>query len=144
MKNCTLSSARRSGFELSVVRCVFMLAGIMLISGCAKPQLYDWGDYADSLECRYEKGDAAQAEQALREQMVEYGTGKHVPPGVYADYGFLLFRRGDIGGALAYFEKEKSTFPESSYLMDKLIARIKKKTSPAPDKVATEAGGGQP
>lgn len=144
MKNRALSSARRNGSEFPVIRCAVMLAGIMLLSGCAKPLLYDWGGYADSLECCYVKGDAAQAEQSLRDQMAGYGTDRHVPPGVYADYGFLLFRRGDAGAAQAYFEKEKSAFPESAYLMDKLIDRVKKKTSPVPDKAAMEAGGVKP
>lgn len=144
MKSWELSSDQRSRCNPIVVRCMCLFAGIALLSGCAKPPLYDWGHYSDSLEQRYEKEDAAQAEQALKEQMVDYDTGKRVPPGVYADYGFLLFRRGDTGGALAFFEKEKRAFPESAALMDKLIDRIKKKTSPDSGNESTETGGKQP
>jgi hypothetical protein len=50
-----------------------------------------------------------------------------VPPGAYADCGFLLFRRGDRAGAISYFEKERLLFPESSAFMTKLIERVKQK-----------------
>lgn len=121
------------------------LAGIVLLAGCASNSLYHWGDYSDSLEYRYEKEDIAQAEQLLRQQMASYqhGSGvpatsdvRRVPPGMYADYGFLLFRRGDMAGAIAFFQREKEAFPESTGLMNKLIERIRKKTGtagPAPD-----------
>jgi len=52
-----------------------------------------------------------------------------VPPGAYAEYGFLLFKQGDNRGAKAYFEKEKSAFPESGALMTKLIEQVEKKES---------------
>ncbi len=120
----------------------FLLAGALFLSGCA-PTLYYWGDYNESLEQRYEKENPNRAEQLLREQMTEYNTGKQVPPGMYADYGFLLYRRGDTGGAIAFFEKEKKTFPESALLMDKLINRIKQKTSQDSSKTSS-AGENRP
>lgn len=123
-----------------MIRYGLLLAGIALLAGCASTSLYHWGDYSDSLEYRYEKEDIAQAEQLLRQQMASYqhsgGTPatsdvRRVPPGMYADYGFLLFRRGDMTGAIAFFQREKEAFPESTGLMNKLIERIRKKTGTA-------------
>ncbi|NJD05505.1 MAG: DUF4810 domain-containing protein [Methylococcaceae bacterium] len=104
------------------------------LAGCAKPGLYDWGDYEDQLADRYAKEDAAGSELALREQMARYQTGgRRAPPGLYADYGFLLFRRGEDAGAIAYFEKEKQIYPESRALMDKLIEKVRQKSQPKPE-----------
>jgi len=76
----------------------------------------------------------------LREQMTGYDASNRVPPGVCADYGFLLYRRGDLAGAVLFFEKERNAFPESAFLMNKLIERIKKKSSQEPAKISE---GGQ-
>lgn len=63
-----------------------------------------------------------------------YTDGPRVPPGAYADYGFLLFRRGDSAGGLTYFEKEMMVFPESAIFMDKVIGRAKKMSLSANEK----------
>jgi hypothetical protein len=130
---------RTSSFD-ACLRCLILFMAFAILAGCAKPSLYSWGDYGESLELRYEKENLAQAEQVLREQMAGYDAGKRVPPGVCADYGFLLYRRGDLAGAVLFFEKERNAFPESTFLMNKLIDRIKKKSSQDPAKVSE---GGQ-
>ncbi len=145
MKSRELSPDQRGWCKPGITRYACLLLGIALLSGCAtSSQLYDWGRYQGSLEQRYEREDSAQAEQMVREQMAAYGGSQRVPPGVYADYGFLLFRRGDTAGALAFFEKEKRAFPESTILMDRLIDRIKKKTSPEAEPAPLETEGGEP
>lgn len=126
------------------LRCCMLLASFAFLAGCAKPTLYSWGDYDESLEQRYEKENMARAEELLREQMQAYSAGQRVPPGVYADYGFLLFRRGDSAGAVLFFEKEKNIFPESAFLMNKLIERIKKKAAHDGVNVSSLTEGGQP
>lgn len=142
MKKCCLVLRRQILSTAPVIR-FCLLAGVLLLAGCA-PTLYYWGDYTESLEQRYEKENPNRAEQLLREQMTEYNTGNKVPPGIYADYGFLLYRRGDTGGAIAFFEKEKKTFPESALLMDKLINRIKQKTAQDSSKTSSSAGEKRP
>jgi hypothetical protein len=103
--------------------CLGLIIGVAL-AGCAPPALYQWGEYEDSLYRRYVKEDIAGAEAYLRETIVAAELKSRVPPGVYADYGFLLYRRGDYAGAIEHFEKEKRTFPEAAPLMSKLIERI--------------------
>ena len=75
--------------------------------------------------------DTTQTEVHLRELIAEAeSTQKRVPPGVYADYGFMFYKRGDKSSAINYFEKEKSLYPESSFFMVKLIERIKLQSNP--------------
>jgi len=50
-----------------------------------------------------------------------------VPPGVYADYGYLLFKQGKPDQAITYFRKEAVLYKESKYLMDSIISRIEQR-----------------
>jgi hypothetical protein len=107
---------------------VFIGAIALTLVGCASPSIYHWGKFENGLHERYVSLDHGQADAYLLETIgVAEQQKLRVPPGAYADYGFLLFKRGDAKGAIAYFEKEKLLFPESSAFMNKLIERIKQK-----------------
>lgn len=98
-----------------------------LLSGCAKT-IFFWGDYEDSLYERYVENDPQQAYVKLNRTIVEGESQiQRLAPGIYADYGFLLFQRGDTSGAIQYFLKEKQQYPESTALMNKLISKIEEK-----------------
>lgn len=98
------------------------------MTGCVPHGLYYWGDYESSLYERYVENDGQQTEAYLRGTFTKAETQhRKVPPGVYADYGFVLYRRGDKAGAIAYFQKEKALYPEAQALMDKLIERVQQK-----------------
>ena len=116
------------------------------LAGCAPPALYQWGEYEDSLYRRYVKEDIAGAEAYLRETLVAAELKSRVPPGVYADYGFLLYRRGDYAAAIEKFEQEKRAFPESAALMSKLIERIQQQrdTRGQTEQKGVPGGTGQP
>ena len=125
--------------------CLGLVIGAGL-AGCAPPALYQWGEYEDSLYRRYVKEDSAGAEAYLRETIVAAELKSRVPLGVYADYGFLLYRRGDYAGAIVKFEQEKRAFPESAALMSKLIERIQQQraTGDHAEQKGVPAGGVQP
>lgn len=117
---------------------VIAVAGL---NGCASNSLYDWGHYEDSLYDRYVKEDLTHGEAYAQETITDTERNQgRVPPGVYADYGFLLYRRGDKTGAVAYFEKEKHAFPESTALMAKLIERVRKQESTQDTPTSQDAG----
>lgn len=118
------------------------LWGIMAIAlaGCAGPSIYHWGDLENGLHDRYVTQDHAQADVYLLETIGAAEQQKlRVPPGAYADYGFLLFKRGDRQGAIAYFEKEKLLFPESGAFMTKLIERVKQKDAESTKEALSQA-----
>ena len=105
-----------------------MAVVVIAMAGCATPSLYHWGTFENGLHTRYVDLDHAQADAYLLQTIgAAEQQNLRVPPGAYADYGFLLFKRGDSKGAIANFEKEKLLFPESSAFMTKLIERIKQK-----------------
>jgi hypothetical protein len=47
--------------------------------------------------------------------------GLKVPPGIYAELGLFAMENGDNGQGLNYFNLEKSEYPESKVLMDRVI-----------------------
>jgi hypothetical protein len=111
-----------------------------MLVGCASPSIYHWGKFENGLHERYVSLDHGQADAYLLETIgAAEQQNLRVPPGAYADYGFLLFKRGDTKGAIAYFEKEKLLFPESSAFMNKLIERIKQKEAETTAKAEPQA-----
>jgi hypothetical protein len=56
-------------------------------------------------------------------------------PGLYAEYGFLLMRRGENTRAIKYYTKEKALWPESTVFMDSMI-----QTAKIADKSSTKGG----
>lgn len=118
------------------------------LTGCGGPSLYYWGGYEQNLYERYVNEQQAPADEYLLANITD-AEQKHlkVPPGAYADFGYVLFRRGDRDGAVAYFEREKQAFPESSALMTKLIERVKLNKTALADKApeqAAPASGAKP
>ncbi len=136
------------------------LAALALLSGCAAGTsgLYDWGDYEDALQAQFLAHDPAAALAAYQETFValQQNGDARVPPGLFADYGFLLYLRGDYAGARVSFAREKQLFPESAALMDRLITKVREREGlpaeggvPAPtppfsstDSQAPAVGGG--
>ena len=103
-----------------------ILVSSLLMSGCTPAGLYYWGDYEESLYQRYIENDSEQAEDYVRETLEDAVSENRVPPGLYADYGFMFYQRGNKNAAIEFFEKEKTLFPESSALMSTLIDRVTK------------------
>lgn len=111
------------------------------LSACAPTSLYSWGEYEASLAARYLGEDPARAEVQLRETIAAAEReSRRVPPGVYADYGFLLYRRKDYDGAIRHFEQERQVFPESAALMTKIVERVRRQQQQA----AGAGGAGAP
>lgn len=99
-------------------------------SGCAPPALYNWGRYEESLQASYVAHTEATAWSDLEATITSaQQTGHRIPPGVCAEYGFLLYKRGQRERAIEYFQREAQLFPESKPLMDRLAAKVREQAS---------------
>lgn len=107
------------------------LSVALLLAGCAntpQPPLYSWGDYVKS-STRYgmdghNKEVLEQHSAELKKIIDESDMNKQkVAPGIYAEYGQILFETGKKEDAKQYFLLEKTTYPESA----KFISQIMKK-----------------
>jgi hypothetical protein len=108
-------------------RALLVAAMTFVLAGCAQ-RLYHWGDYEDSLHVRVRDASPEGRQKAFRmlENTIEDAqrTGRRVPPGVYADYGYLLYRSQRADEAVRFFRQEAELYPEARPLMDAVISRI--------------------
>lgn len=136
------------GIRTRFIACARWLP-LLGLTACAAPQgLYYWGDYETSLIERYVENASQHTDAYLTQTLAQAQTQQRkVPPGLYADYGFLLYQKGDRAGAIENFKKEQALYPESQALMAKLIDRIQQKSVEAPsplDAGKPETSQGEP
>jgi len=102
----------------------------LILTGCAaapKP-LYSWGDYQER-SYNYIKEENTKSLETLietYEKIISKQTGsrKTVPPGIYADYGYLLYKQGKTQEGLAFLNKEIALYPESTVFISRIIKNI--------------------
>jgi hypothetical protein len=60
--------------------------------------------------------------------MIDYPGGIRgvVPPGIYADHGFMLFKQGKTKEALDYMKMEIGLYPESAVFIGRIIKQLEK------------------
>lgn len=123
---------------------LFVMAVALI--GCVSSSMYHWGNYEKNLYKYYKNpGEVEEMAESLAKIIERGEVDGRVPPGIYAEYGYLLLITGNSGEAITYFEKEKMRWPESSMLMDKMIASAKdgdKKRAAEDTKQTAGAGGG--
>ncbi len=103
-----------------------ILAALLLTQGCAtKENLYFWGDYSETLyQCKKKPCETSFAEhKESLEKIIEQSNRKRrrVPPGIYAEMGYLFFNENRFTDAVRFFTLEKETYPESEPFMNRLI-----------------------
>jgi hypothetical protein len=107
---------------------IFML---LLLSACAQPKtLYHYGDYSDCYYQDKKKGTPETHQElitAIEKAISEASNSKsgRVPPGMYANLGYIYLKDGNAKKAISLFEKERETYPESAHFMERVIAKVK-------------------
>lgn len=114
-----------------------LLSGILILflTGCQTVRpLYYWGQYEGSLYQNYSNpGKTSPDEQILklREDITKAAAaGLPVNPGLHAQLGYLYYSKGQLEAAQKEFETEKTLFPESTVLMDRLLEKTKPAATP--------------
>lgn len=107
---------------------LFLLAVFFLASCTATKPLYYWGNYSDAYYKYIKKADDKATERYKASIETILAQSKkleiNVPPGIYAEYGFLFLKEGNKAEAKTYFNLEMETYPESKILMTKLISTL--------------------
>jgi len=112
---------------------LFIICGALLIllaNSCGTPQksLYTWGNY-QSATYKYVKNNTPEDEETLL-QAYQYILDnqkegrKVVPPGICADYGFLLVKKGKIQEGIELMKLEIILYPESAVFVERIIKRL--------------------
>ena len=118
---------------------------LTIASGCVNTR-YTWNDYDQKLYYHYRdpvKYDEFIAQ--LKEIVVDGEESGRIPPGIYAEYGFTLYEKGDYQESFKYFKLESDKWPESRALMAKMIsnAELRSKSSKKQSQSTATEGGAQ-
>jgi len=116
---------------------------IVFAAGCAPKTRYAWNGYDNKLYQHYKNPDEYDQFIEHLKGIIEEGeeAGK-VPPGIYAEYGFALYEKGDFQEAARFFKLENDKWPESRVLMPKMIqnAQMRGKRGKQPDQAVVPSG----
>ena len=114
-----------------MIRKVYTILVILTITltSCGSKKLYSWHNYENS-SYRYIKNQSDISKQNLIESYnkvlnSQRGTRKTVPPGIYAERGYLLLRDGEIDEGIKYLEREMELYPESETFLSRIVKQIK-------------------
>lgn len=105
-------------------------AGLLLAACSTTTTLYSWHDY-ENAAYQYQKKST---DKAYNKAMQEYlkviekqkGTRKTVPPGLNAEYGYMLYKAGKIEEGIKYFKQEITLYPESEIYISRIIKQLEK------------------
>jgi hypothetical protein len=122
-----------------------LLLGMILLgaaaAGCqTASQKYDWGNYDPSLYAYYKDPTKVGELTASLEAVIKASESKHavVPPGIYAEYGYLQLQQGKSQDAVQSFKQEEAHWPESKVFMEHMI-----KVSATPASTSSSRSTGQ-
>ena len=102
---------------------------ILFAISCAptKP-LYNWRGYDDAVYAYTKASDEKSNENLIKiyEKLIKNSGGSRQvpPPGVCADYGYLLVKRGEIVKGKELLTKETILYPESKQFIDRILKRF--------------------
>ncbi len=106
-----------------------IVAIALMVASCTTTKaLYSWYDYEDVVY-EYNKTPTEQRQVRVLElykKLSEHQTGARgvVPPGMYAEYGYLLCKTGKREEGLAFLKKEIALYPESERYISRIIKRL--------------------
>ena len=104
---------------------------VMAMASCQTQQtLYSWYDSEDATYTYTKRG----TEETLTKAMAQYekviskqkGLRKVVPPGVNAEYGYLLYKAGKKEEGLTLLRAEIKAYPESEKFISRIINQLEK------------------
>ena len=112
---------------------VLLLALLLLASvGCGRRDTrahywssYQWSAYSGNQINR--GGPESQRFEQTLQRIIERSdaAGRKIGPGIPAEYGYLLWKRGETESAIPYFEREAEEWPESEVFMRWVIGEAR-------------------
>ncbi len=107
---------------------LFILVVSFVLSSCTSTQqatMYNWFGYENISYKFLKKRTDEETEKliACYEIIINEANGirKVPPPGICADYGFLLLQMDKVNKGISFLNLEKKYYPESENFIDKII-----------------------
>ena len=131
----------------------FGILALSFLSSCAPQQRFIWGSYESEFYGYYKDPERlenlmhaletaiADGEKLAQTNASDDGKPRRIAPGLYAEYGYLLMISNQGAKAKSYYEKEKQTWPESTKLMEKMIAAVDQNSGTGTRQGVLKSGG---
>ena len=109
---------------------IFISCTFLLLASCiTQKPLYSWDKYELTSYNYLKNGDEVSTQQLIEnyQKIIENqkgGTRGVVPPGIYADYGFILLQIGKMEEGKAMLLKEIALYPESKIFINRILKMI--------------------
>lgn len=107
---------------------VFLMISMLAVSCVSTKPLYNWKGYDDAVYAYTKVNDEKNNENLIKvyEKLIKSsgGTRQTPPPGVCADYGYLLLKKGEIAKGKELLTKETVLYPESKLFIDRILKRF--------------------
>ncbi len=109
---------------------LIILATVLFTACSVQKPLYTWSNYTNS-SYNYLKNSDEKSTQELIESyqtIIEKQKGSRgvVPPGIYADYGFLLLQANKTAEGRAMLLQEIALYPESKVFIERILKMTEK------------------
>jgi len=106
---------------------VIVLALIIVGCGTTSKDTFYWGDYSTTLYDYKKNPDEVTLETHKKEliSILENSANKKVPPGLNAEYGYILLKEGLETEGLEYLDKEMELYPESTTFITRIKEQYK-------------------
>ncbi|MDD3323439.1 MAG: DUF4810 domain-containing protein [Paludibacter sp.] len=110
---------------------ILITLSVILLTACSvqKP-LYTWSNYANSSYNYLKNNDEKSTQELIKSYQAiiekQKGTRGVVPPGIYADYGFILLQANKTAEGKAMLLKEIALYPESSVFIERILKMTEK------------------
>lgn len=103
----------------------------MTLGSCSTTKtLYSWYNYEDATY-QYNKKRTDELKVKVLEQYKKLtdkqkGVRGVVPPGLYAEYGYMLYMSGKKEEGLSFLKQEIALYPESDKYISRIIKQLEK------------------
>ena len=105
--------------------------GAVALTACAPTSRFEWGAYEQALYAYSQNPENRGVYKTALENAIERGRARDaIAPGLLAELGYLHLEDGNAVEALKYFREERTLFPESAVLMDRVITQLGGSASP--------------
>ncbi len=112
----------------SLTHILIVILAFAAFSCTTGKQLYNWRGYDDAVYAYTKTADEQSTETLIQiyEKLINKpgGTRNAPPPGVCADYGYILIRKGEVAKGKELLIKETMLYPESKPFIDRIINRF--------------------